>query len=166
MKAILFDLGDTLEANGSLVPRALETLSAVQALIDSEGNAPVLGLVSDFTPAATPESVAAMLKEYYAIIGDLAIRPFFEPVAQRVTISTEVGVSKPDEKIFRVALDKILPQLPFQSAAFMTETAGHITDANKLGMRGICVKGGTTPTTWDVDRLADIVPLLREWIKE
>ena len=117
MKAILFDLGDTLEANGSLVPRALETLSAVQALIDSEGNAPVLGLVSDFTPAATPESVAAMLKEYYAIIGDLAIRPFFEPVAQRVTISTEVGVSKPDEKIFRVALDKILPQLPFQSAA-------------------------------------------------
>lgn len=33
-----------------------------------------------------------------------------------------------------------------------------------FGMKGICVKGGPEPTTWDVEHLAGIVPLLSAWI--
>jgi hypothetical protein len=48
MKVILFDLGKTLEDGDVLLPGARETLRALQAMRDSNGEAAVLTLVSDF----------------------------------------------------------------------------------------------------------------------
>jgi FMN phosphatase YigB (HAD superfamily) len=165
MKAILFDLGDTLETNGSLVPDAIPTLNAVKAMRDSDGNPPALALVSDYTEASSPEQVEKLKSEYYGILDGFGIRGFFEPVAVHVTLSTEVGVRKPDEKIFRRALDKLDSGIPFSDAAFITENAEHIAAARQFGMKGICVKGGPNPTTWDVDSLSQIVPMLNRWLK-
>ena len=50
MKVILFDLGNTLEDTQReiLMPGAMRTLNAIQAMRDSDGHPPALALVSDF----------------------------------------------------------------------------------------------------------------------
>jgi FMN phosphatase YigB (HAD superfamily) len=101
MKVVLFDLGKTLEDGDVLLPGARETLQAIQAMRDSDGEAAVLALVSDFAMPDNPEQIPLIQQRYYELLDKLGIRSFFEPVADRVTLSTEVGVSKPDEKIFR-----------------------------------------------------------------
>jgi FMN phosphatase YigB (HAD superfamily) len=57
-------------------------------------------------PAAR-EPVLTSQKEYYRILEELGNRTFFEPVAPRVTMSTEVGRPKPDTKIFQAVIEKI-----------------------------------------------------------
>jgi hypothetical protein len=47
MKVILFDLGKTLENNGELIDGAEDTLTSIKAMQDSNGNSPVLALISD-----------------------------------------------------------------------------------------------------------------------
>ncbi len=81
-----------------LLPGARETLQAISALRDAEGAAAVLGLVSDFDMPAEPSQVPQIQQRYYALLDHLGIRPFFEPVAEHVTLSTEVGVSSPTRR--------------------------------------------------------------------
>lgn len=107
MKIVLFDLGDTLEHENILLPGAINTLSSIQNMKDDKNQPVALALISDFYEANNPDELKARQNEYYEIIQSLGIRSFFEPVGKRVTLSTEVGVTKPDKKIFRVAVDKI-----------------------------------------------------------
>jgi FMN phosphatase YigB (HAD superfamily) len=53
---------------------------------------------------------------------------------ERVTLSNEVGVMKPDEKIFRAAIDKISKGLSYQNVIFIAENKQHTAAARKLGM--------------------------------
>jgi FMN phosphatase YigB (HAD superfamily) len=135
MKIILFDLGDTLEYKVQdkdfLMPGTLELLSAVQDMHDHNGDSPALALVSDFDEP---------VERYYALLQDLGIDTFFKPFMKRITLSNEIGVIKPDEKIFRAAIDKIKKDLPYQNVIFITEKREHTTAARKLGMMTIRLK--------------------------
>jgi FMN phosphatase YigB (HAD superfamily) len=163
MKAILFDLGDTLEHQDQLLPGAVETLAAIRVLQDASGVAPALALVSDFDfpPPAPP--LAAIQQEYYQILDGLGIRHFFEPVADHVTLSPEVGVGKPAPAIFRAALDKLSPGLPFAEALFVTERLDHVQAARALGMAAVHFKG-PGQTSGDIDTLLDLVPLVQRFL--
>jgi beta-phosphoglucomutase-like phosphatase (HAD superfamily) len=157
MRVVLFDLGDTLEHEGALLTGARETLSALATMRDDKGRAPVVALVSDYYPADTPAQVDAYRKRYYKVLSDLGIDQFFTPLPAHVTLSTEVGVEKPNQKIFRAALDKIQPQLPFTHAVFITENDSHVEAARKLGMAAIRVAG---PTESGAPRLDELLPQL------
>src|ERR671920_350634 len=100
---------------------------------------------------------------YYEILEDLGIRSFFEPVAERVTLSSEVGVFKPDEKIFRNVIEKIDEGLHFGDVIFTTENRWHVIEARRLGMRAIHFQG-QGQNTGDVDRLVEVIPLVREFL--
>ena len=76
-----------------------------------------------------------------------------------MTLSTEVGVRKPDPAIFRAALDRLQPGLPFHQAVFVTERLEHIQAARALGMLAVHFKG-PGQTTGDVERLPDLLELL------
>src|SRR3954470_9443089 len=141
MKVILFDLGKTLTDQNKLLPGALETLQAIKSVRDAKGQVPALALVSDFTMPATPDQIPGIQQEYYAILEELGIRQFFEPVAQMVTLSTEVGVGKPDKKIFKTALEKVGKNLKFLDAMFITEDKPHVLKARQFGMKAIHFKG-------------------------
>lgn len=175
MKMALFDLGNTLEVlidgRDVLLPGARETLQAISALRGANGESPLLALVSDFgptpetpgQPVATPEQVAASRAEYLLILDALGIRSFFEPVADRVTISAEAGVTKPKKKIFQRAIDKI-PGLRFQDVIFITEDVRHVNRARQFGMRAVHFKG-PGQATGQISKLTDFVPLVRSFIK-
>jgi FMN phosphatase YigB (HAD superfamily) len=159
MKVILFDLGDTLEHNGVLLPGAIETLTAISQLRDAEQQPPGMGLVSDFEMPATPAEIPSIRQKYMAILGDLKIRAFFEPVDRRITLSTDVGVFKPDQKVFRAALAKFDPALPFQAAMFVTENKDHIAATRRFGMRGVHLG-----SRGDIVKLTDLIPLVRGFV--
>ena len=168
MKVVLFDLGNTLEETGRgvLLPGALKTLKEVRAMRDAAGVAPALALASDFgEPGATPEQVAAAQAEYYAILDGLGIRQFFEPVAQKVILSAEVGVGKPDRRIFQAVIDRLDPSLAFGDLFFVTERRAHILAARALGMRAVHFKG-PGETTGEVTRLVDLLPLVRTFLQD
>lgn len=162
MKIVLFDLGRTLEEQDVLLPGAGETLQAIQAMQDASKDV-VLALISDFNMPDRPEQIPAIQQQYYDILDTLGIRSFFEPVADRVTLSTEVGVFKPDERIFRAVIKKIDEDLSLQNVVFITENRSHVEAARDLGMTAIHFKG-PGQNAGDVDRLVDLIPIIQEFL--
>ena len=164
MKVVLFDLGRTLEDNDILLPGAQQTLEKIRLMQDKDANPFVLGLISDWIMPNGADDIPGIQQQYYALLDQFGIRAFFEPVAERVTLSTEVGVFKPDEKIFRLALDKIDPNLQFDDAIFITEKAEHVVGARGLGMGAIHFKP-PGQAEGEVDRLSDIPRLVEEFFQ-
>jgi FMN phosphatase YigB (HAD superfamily) len=158
MKIILFDLGDTLEYihqnKDVLMPGAKELLSAVQDMRDHNGDAPALALVSDFDESA---------EEYYTLLQNLGIDTFFKPLKERVTLSKEVGVTKPNQKIFRAAIDKIYKDLSYQNVIFITENKEHTSAARKLGMMTIRLKRAGEQDG-EVNSLFEMIPLIHLFV--
>ncbi|WP_138733367.1 M20/M25/M40 family metallo-hydrolase [Modestobacter excelsi] len=165
MKLVLFDLGQTLEDGDVLLPGALETLEAIDALRDGDRPAARLGLVSDFDMTNDPSQVPVIQQRYYALLDDLGIRRFFEPVAERVTLSTEVGVFKPDEAVFRAAVTRAVPGLEFRDVLFVTENRSHVLAARRLGLRAVHLRGPGQPDG-EVDGLTDLIPLVRAFTEQ
>ena len=164
MKAVLFDLGGTLENEGTLLPGAVEMLEAIRRLRDVDGVV-AMGLVSDFYMPKIPAELPGIRQSYLAILERLGIGRFFEPSDRCVTLSSEVGVFKPDERVFRVALDRLDLGLPFTDALFVTENFDHVSAAGALGMRAIHFKG-PGQVTGDVGYLPDLVPLVEAFVAE
>lgn len=163
MRIVLFDLGDTLEHDGSLIPSAKETLKAVRELRDWRGDALSTALVSDYGIAKNPAEAALLREEYYGIIGKLGIRSYFEPVATHVTLSSDVGHEKPHPKIFETALRKLDANAHFHQAFFVTENIAHVEAARELGMMAVHF-GGPGQSEGDIKHLPELIPLIRQWI--
>jgi hypothetical protein len=164
MKIVFFDLGRTLEYDGVLLPGAIETLRAITQMRDSRGEAPVLGLISDYFLTEDPAEVPGYQRQYYAELERLGIRSFFEPLAERVTLSTEVGVLKPDERIFRAAVDRIAPGLGYGDTFFTTDTLDHVQAARRLGMTAYHLAVRREAPAGDLDNLADLIPLVHAFL--
>ena len=166
MKVILFDLGNTLEDQNQneLLPGALETLRALEAVTDSEGQSPVQALISDFGEIpATPEQIRASEQEYEAILEDLGFTHFFTPTRERVTLSAQVGAFKPDKKIFEAPIAKIDMALILKNALFITERKPHVAAARALGMQAVHFKG-PGEVTGDIEQLVDLIPIVQEFV--
>ena len=161
---VMFDLGNTLERGGMVAEGAMEMLTAVQTMVDGDGDIPVAVLVSDFTMADSPAELPALQQQYYAIVAQLGLAGFFHPFESRITLSTEVGVFKPDKVIFRRAIDKISATIPFEHSMFLTESASHVAASRVLGIVGVQLKMPGQNSA-DIDHLADFVPKVRSWLK-
>jgi len=161
MNVVFFDLGRTLEDNDVLLPGAQQTLQKIRQMQDKEAQPFILGLVSDWIMPDTSNSIPDIQEWYYALLDRLGIRALFEPVAERVTLSTEAGVFKPDEKIFRLALGKIDQELQFSDAIFITEIGSHVERARDLGMGSIHFRP-PGQAEGVVDQLLDIPRLVEE----
>lgn len=164
MKVVLFDLGKTLEDNGVLRPGALDLLKAFDSARLEGRPVALLGLVSDFDMPDKPSDVQIIQQRYYELLDHLHIRPFFEPVAERVTLSTEVGVFKPDEAIFRAATTKIDSALEYDDVLFITENLDHVLAARRLGMAAVHLRGPGQPCG-DVQTLPELIPLVQAFIE-
>jgi hypothetical protein len=164
MRLILFDLGDTFERRGKPRAGAEALLGALNSLRDGEGNRPELALLSDYGVAASPADAARLRKEYLADLRRLGLARYFNPPDRRVTLSSDVGVFKPDPRLFRAAIDRIRPRLPYHSVVFVTENVVHVRAARELGMLAAQVKapgqkGG------EVDGLPELLPVLRRLLE-
>lgn len=167
MKMILFDLGNTLEVivnnKDVLLPGAGETLQAIAQLKDAQGTPPIIALATNFGKLkATPAEMAASRAEILKILSDLQLRSFFEPVAQRVTLSTEAGAEKPSKKIFQLVIGKI-PGLDWPDVMFVTEELSHVKKARQLKMKAVHFMG-PGQTAGDISKLTELIAIVQNFL--
>lgn len=129
----MFDLGDTLvDARRQPYPHVREALAAIARLKTEAGRPLRSCLVSDFTlatPPPTAPKVAALFAQYLELLGATGLRPFFEPVKKRVTLSTQAGVMKPERAVFEKALKRLGVAATLDECLLVTENASHVRAA-------------------------------------
>lgn len=137
ISVLFFDLGDTLVVDGVVLPNVPQGLKAISEFTTADGQQLRSALVSDYLepdPPRTPAKIQAIFEQYLALLDGFHLREFFEPVDQRVTLSTQAGVRKPDRRIFETALRRLGVNVPFSDCLFVTEDRGHIAACKKLGL--------------------------------
>ncbi|MGI9456354.1 MAG: HAD family hydrolase [Aeoliella sp.] len=138
IKILMLDLGETLIHGDSVFPHVHDALDALSQFNTASGDALELCLVSDFKMPSLPvtqEKIDALLQEYLKILDRFELRDFFEPVEARVTLSTHVGVHKPDRKVFETAIRRLSVDASLDECLFITENGEHIVACRKLGMQ-------------------------------
>jgi HAD superfamily hydrolase (TIGR01549 family) len=131
IRAVLFDSGDTIVDEGTevkdaagvtqtaaLIPGAAEAVRALK----SQGYP--LALVAD-GPAGT----------FYNVLGHYGLLPLFDALA----ISGQVGVEKPDPRIFLYALEQLhIPQAVYSQVLMVgNHLSRDIKGANQLGLLSV-----------------------------
>ena len=138
IRILMLDLGDTLIRGDSLLPHSRQALEAIRGLETASGEALTLSLVSDFhmpTPPGSPEEIDRIFLEYLAVLDRFDLRSFFEPVGRHVTLSTHVGVYKPDRRVFEAAVSRLGMDASLDECLFVTENARHVRVCREeLGM--------------------------------
>ena len=120
LKAIFFDLGGTLvpENTRKTYPRVNETLNELR---------PNFILATICNTNASLETVRGIMK-------DAGILHFFD----ELIVSSEVGYSKPDEEIFRIALRK-LGVKPNEAIMVGNRVSTDILGGNRMGMETVLI---------------------------
>jgi len=171
----MLDLGGTLMQGTTVLPHVLDAIQAFQQFRGDDSKPLALCLVSDFDmPAlpATPAKIKPIFARYVAILDQLHLRSFFEPVNRCVTLSTHAGVLKPNRKIFELALRRLGVAAQLSDCIFITECAGHVNHCRQeLGMKAL--QFGKDFTDWSQAPMlvaalaasggANLVPSLKAW---
>jgi len=139
IQVLMFDLGMTLsDGNNRPFPHVADALKSIAKLKTTAGKPLKSCLVSDFTMPSPGHTVSQIFAEYLAILDTTTLRPFFEPVKKRVTLSTHAGVMKPDRKVFQKALDRLGSQAALKNCLFITENSDHVKVVrSKLHMQAL-----------------------------
>jgi putative hydrolase of the HAD superfamily len=119
IKALIFDLGNTLisEEDGSVFPHALEVLTRLK-------NKYKLALITN--------TQYDDLKKIQEILRGAQLDEFFE----EIIVSKDVGISKPNPRIFEIALEK-LGVNPNEAVMIGNTISTDIFGGNKVGMRTV-----------------------------
>lgn len=138
IRVLLFDLGKTLVRDAQAVlPHVPEALDQIAGLRTATGEALVMGVVSDFgriPEPALPEQIAATEEEMAGLLEGWSLRRYFEPIQERVTLSTHTGVQKPDCRVFQMALLRMSIRANLDECLFVTEEPEHIRHCRRMGM--------------------------------
>ena len=146
IKLVLLDLGETLIRKGQPLPGAVAALEALAKLRTTADKPLVLALVSDYYPPDPPGDEAAVRAketDYRAVLAAVGLGRFFEPFAERVTLSTRAGVAKPARKVFELAAARSGTGATLGECLFVTEEAAHLAKAREYGLT--VVRFGTGP---------------------
>jgi hypothetical protein len=152
IRVLFFDLGLTLiDSQNRPFLHVTDALETIQAFVTADGKPLASGLVSDFdmpTPPATPQKIRALFERYLSVLDTTGLRPFFEPVQRRITISPHAGVLKPDRKIFVTALARLKSKASLDECLLITEDGGHIRAVrSELHMHALQFRSGTSATS-------------------
>lgn len=157
IKVLLLDVGDTLvkTSASAVFPHVREALGTLSSFETAAGDPLVLCVVSDFEMPVlrTAAKIKATFQKFTTLLDSFGLKQFFEPVNQHITLSTHAGVTKPDPKIFKLALQRLgLPATGFDSCLFITENKTHLEACQALGMKTLRFGETTAPgvdfTNW------------------
>lgn len=133
IRAVLFDLGDTLVAEESVGGKHLweVTLQKLpyldEVLADLKSRGYKLGVITN-TVTSREEHVRIALQR-------IDVEKYFDVIVT----SVDVGFNKPDERIFQAAL-KVLKVKPEEAAMVGNRISADIVGGNRIGMKTILYK--------------------------
>jgi hypothetical protein len=142
----MLDLGDTLVKDDEVLPFVTESLAALRSFQIQDGSALSMCLVSDFHLAQpfTPQRVDEIFGDYVQLLTQFGLSEFFEPLGERVTLSTHANVFKPDRAVFELALQRLGGAHRLDECLFITENEAHIDACRGFGMETLTF-GATDP---------------------
>jgi hypothetical protein len=133
IRIVMFDLGLTLiDEQNRPFDHVAEALTAISKFKTADKKALRCCLVSDFTmatPPVTPKKVRPLFAEYLEVLDGTGLRPLFEPVDRRVTLSTHANALKPARAVFEMALKRLRVTATLEECLFITENTAHIKAA-------------------------------------
>ena len=154
IRVVMFDLGMTLiDAQHKPFAHVPEALAAIASFKAADGKLLRSCLVCDFTMAEPPnaaQKTRALFQQYLAVLAATGLQPFFEPVQQRVTLSTLAGALKPARAVFETALRRLRLKATLDECLFITENSAHLRAARtELHMQTLRFRpGGQTATAF------------------
>lgn len=142
LRVVLFDLGLTLiDRDERPFPHALDAVGTIRRFTTAGGAVLLTALVSDVesVPQNAPAAaVRRLFERYLAVLDRSGVRPLFEPVARRVTLSAHAGVFKPERQIFMTALRRLRSTATLDQCVLITEDAAHVASVRtELGMQAL-----------------------------
>ncbi|NWG33712.1 MAG: HAD family phosphatase [Chloroflexi bacterium] len=92
----------------------------------------------DFLRSLKPKVKTGLISNAWSGLRDYIVREKFDDAFHHMVISAEVGVAKPDPKIYHIALEQA--QVKAKEAVFVDDFIGNIEACKKIGMQGIHFK--------------------------
>jgi FMN phosphatase YigB (HAD superfamily) len=165
IKVLMFDLGDTLvDARHRPYPGVPAALAALAALKTAADRPLRACLVSDYPPATPPVTaakVSALFARFLKMLDDTGLRPAFEPVGKRVTLSTHAGAYKPDAAVFERAIRRLGVAATLAECLLITGNAAHVGAARgALGMHALHFQPPGSTDGGDFDDWAEAPALI------
>lgn len=94
--------------------------------------------IVDFLRSIKPKYKVGLISNAWSGLRDYIVREKFDNVFHHMVISAEVGVAKPEAKIFHIALEQL--QVQANEAVFVDDFYENIEACEKLGMKAIHFK--------------------------
>ena len=94
--------------------------------------------ILNFLRSIKPKYKVGLISNAWSGLRSYIVREKFDDVFHHMTISAEVGVGKPDAKIYEFALEQL--QVKAKEAVFVDDVQENIEACEKLGMQGIQFK--------------------------
>ena len=159
IKGVFFDLGDTLVKDEILLKKGtIETLPYAHEVLKDLLHHYKLAIICN---------TDASKEEVQKILEDAGIDKYFN----LVVVSSEAGSNKPDERIFRIALEE-LGLKPDEVVMIGNRISTDILGGNKVGMKTVHLKwndmyrervtGELEKPSYTIKSLRELVPLLAE----
>jgi epoxide hydrolase-like predicted phosphatase len=92
----------------------------------------------EFLKSLKPKYKVGLISNAWSGLRPFIIREKFDDVFHHMTISAEVGIAKPEAKIFHMALVQL--QVKAKEAVFVDDVQENIEACEKIGMKGIQFK--------------------------
>lgn len=89
----------------------------------------------DFIRALHPRYKTGIISNAWPDMRDYVVKNKFDDAFDALVVSAEVGVMKPEPKIYQIALEQL--EVNANEAVFVDDTPKNIEAARALGMRGI-----------------------------
>lgn len=94
--------------------------------------------ILDFLRSIKPKYKVGLISNAWSGLRDYIVREKFDDVFDHMVISAEVGVAKPDAKIYHIALEQL--QVQADEAVFVDDFIENIEACEELGMEAIHFK--------------------------
>ena len=94
--------------------------------------------IVEFLRSIKPKYKTGLISNAWSGLRDYIVREKFDNAFHHMVISAEVGVAKPDPKIYHIALEQL--QVKPKEAVFVDDFIENINACEKVGMKGIHFK--------------------------
>ena len=94
--------------------------------------------IVEFLRSIKPKYKTGLISNAWSGLRDYIVREKFDNAFHHMIISAEVGVAKPDPKIYHIALEQL--QVKPKEAVFVDDFIENVNACEKVGMKGIHFK--------------------------
>jgi epoxide hydrolase-like predicted phosphatase len=111
--------------------------------------------IIDFLRSVKPKVKTGVISNAWSGLRNYIVREKFDDAFHHMVISAEVGVAKPDPKIYQIALEQL--QVKAKEAVFVDDVLENIEACQQVGMQGIHFKDSPSVNPSRSSRCCEVI---------